>query len=96
MSKTITGSLFSGAGLGDLGLEWAGFHHAWFCEIEKRGRDRLAHRWPNSKIYKDIGDIDGRRVEQVKVLVGGFPCTDISAAKRNAKGINGSDRKSVV
>jgi site-specific DNA-cytosine methylase len=24
------GSLFSGAGLGDLGLEWAGFEHKFF------------------------------------------------------------------
>lgn len=28
------GSLFSGAGLCDLGLSWAGFRHQWFCEID--------------------------------------------------------------
>ena len=34
MKKLTVGSLFSGVGLCDLGLSWAGMRHAFFCEVD--------------------------------------------------------------
>lgn len=46
------GSLFSGAGLCDLGLSRAGFRHQWFCEIDPFCRSVLAKHWPGIPIYE--------------------------------------------
>lgn len=82
------GSLFSGVGCGDLGLEWAGFEHAWFCEVNEYAREVLGLRWPGKPIYGDIKEVDFTAVEPVDVLAGGFPCQDISTAGTGA-GIKG-------
>lgn len=82
------GSLFSGAGCGDLGLEWAGFEHAWFCEADEYARKVLAKNWPGVTIYEDIRDVDFTKAEPVELLAGGFPCQDISVAGKG-EGIQG-------
>lgn len=74
------GSLFSGAGLCDLGLAWAGLDHAWFCEIDPFCGAVLASRWPDTPIYNDVRGLEGRRLPPVDVLCGGFPCQDVSSA----------------
>ncbi|WP_319543144.1 DNA cytosine methyltransferase [uncultured Pseudodesulfovibrio sp.] len=91
MASLTVGSLFSGAGLCDLGLEWAGFKHKWFCEIEEYPRKVLAASWPGKPIYKDVGKINADTVERVDVLVGGFPCQDVSSSGRR-KGISKGTR----
>lgn len=78
--KPKVASVFSGAGLCDLGLQRAGFDHAWFCEIEDYPRNVLAARWPGKPIYRDIREIDAKSVERIDLLAGGFPCQDVSAA----------------
>jgi DNA (cytosine-5)-methyltransferase 1 len=78
--KPKVASLFSGAGLCDLGLQRAGFEHSWFCEIEDFPRSVLAARWPGKPIYRDIREIDAKSVEKIDVLAGGFPCQDVSSA----------------
>lgn len=74
------GSLFSGAGLCDLGLSWAGLQHQFFCEIDPYCRSILARHWPGTPIYNDIACLHGADIPQVDVLCGGFPCQDVSAA----------------
>jgi DNA (cytosine-5)-methyltransferase 1 len=83
-------SLFSGAGLCDLGLHRAGFDHAWFCEIEDYPRSVLAARWPGKKIYKDIREINAKDIKPVDVLCGGFPCQDVSTAGKRKGVVNKS------
>jgi DNA (cytosine-5)-methyltransferase 1 len=78
------GSLFSGAGLCDLGLSWAGFKHQFFCEIDPFCRSVLARHWPNTPIYNDVTCLSGADLPAVDVLCGGFPCQDVSAAGRRA------------
>lgn len=78
MPSLKVGSLFSGAGLCDLGLTWAGFHHQWFCEVEPVCRTILARHWPDVPVYGDIRTINGRELPAVDVLAGGFPCQDVS------------------
>lgn len=74
------GSLFSGAGLCDLGLHWAGFRHQWFCEIDPFCRSILARHWPGAPIYNDVAVLKGSDLPPVDVLCGGFPCQDVSCA----------------
>lgn len=73
------GSLFSGAGLCDLGLQWAGFRHQWFCEIDPFCRSILARHWPDVPLYKDVSSLKGSELPPVDVLCGGFPCQDVSS-----------------
>jgi DNA (cytosine-5)-methyltransferase 1 len=85
------GSLFSGIGGLELGLEWAGVGHTvWQCEINPFCRGILRRHWPEAQIFEDITTL-GREVEipPVDVICGGFPCQDISAAGRQA-GLGGS------
>lgn len=52
-----TGSLFSGVGGMDIGLERAGFQHAFFCEVDEWRRGILGHHWPGVPIYHDVRDV---------------------------------------
>lgn len=82
------GSLFSGAGLGDIAAEAIGLSHAWFCECDPFARAVLERRWPGVPIYHDVRDIHGQNVKPVDIVIGGFPCQDISCAGKGA-GITG-------
>jgi DNA (cytosine-5)-methyltransferase 1 len=78
------GSLFSGAGLGDLGLQRAGLKHRWFCECDPFARQILALRWPGVPVLEDVRHVRGAQVPAVDVLAGGFPCQDVSVAGKGA------------
>lgn len=82
------GSLFSGIGGFDLAAEWMGWRTAWFSEIEPYAASILAKHWPDTPNHGDITKIRGAQVEPVDLLVGGFPCQDISLAGKGA-GIEG-------
>jgi len=82
------GSLFSGIGGIDLGLERAGMECKWQVEIDPYCQKVLAKHWPNVKRYGDITRVDGRELERVDLIAGGFPCQDISYAGAGA-GIEG-------
>ena len=78
------GSLFSGIGGLELGLERAGLGETvWQCEINPYARRVLAKHWPGVTMYEDIRDID-ESAEPVDLICGGFPCQDISVAGKQA------------
>lgn len=82
------GSLFSGIDGLALGVQCATLGRvAWHAEVDADGARVLAEHWrcPN---LGDVTAIDWERVEPVDVLVGGFPCQDISLAGKGA-GIDG-------
>lgn len=87
LSKTlIVGSTFTGVGGADLGFEWAGFDIAWQCELDKWKRSVLAAHWPSVPCYDDITTMPDP--PPVDVMVGGFPCQDLSVAGQR-KGFTG-------
>jgi DNA (cytosine-5)-methyltransferase 1 len=74
------GSLFSGIGGFDLGLERAGHEIVWQVENDAYCRKVLAKHWPDVPCYEDIHDCGAHNLEEVDVCIGGFPCQPVSVA----------------
>ena len=74
------GSLFSGGALGDFGFLAAGFDIRWQVEIDPYCQKILALRYPESKKYHDIKTLQGKELEAVDIITGGFPCQPFSVA----------------
>jgi len=83
------GSLFSGIGGLDLGLERAGMKCVWHVEIDKYATKVLEKHWPNTQKFGDIRDCGAHNLAPVDLICGSFPCQDLSCAGRRA-GLNGS------
>lgn len=77
----------------DLGFELAGFEVVAQVEIDNYCRAELKHNFPTAKLYGDIREVTGdqiiRECGAIDVIVGGFPCQDISHAGKGA-GLDGS------
>lgn len=84
--RTLTvGSLFSGIGGLELGLERAGMQVRWQVEIDDYCRRVLTKHWPDVPKYSDIRELSADELEPVDLICGGFPCQPHSVAgKRQA------------
>lgn len=83
------GSVFSGIGGFDLAFEQAGAEVVYQCEIDKFCLKVLEKHFPKAKRYTDVTKLEAENLERVDVLVGGFPCQDLSVAGKRA-GLGGS------
>ena len=72
------GSLFAGIGGFDIGFEAAGWKTKWQVEWNAINRAVLADRFPHAKQFRDVRSPS--RLEWVKCICFGSPCTDISNA----------------
>ena len=79
MTLTV-GSLFSGIGGIDLGLERAGMTVKWQSEIDPFACKVLKKHWPNIPNLGNIKTVDWSNVEPVDLIAGGYPCQPFSTA----------------
>jgi DNA (cytosine-5)-methyltransferase 1 len=86
MKKLTVGSLFTGIGGFDLGLEMSGgFEIEWQVEIDPFCKKVLAKHWPDVARYGDIREVGKHNLQPVDLIAGGFPCQPHSlAGKRQA------------
>jgi DNA (cytosine-5)-methyltransferase 1 len=83
------GSLFSGIGGLDLGLEQAGMETVWQVEYDDWAREKLAENFPHTEKFKDVREVGKHNLKPVDLICGGFPCQDISASNHKGKGLDG-------
>lgn len=88
-SRVTFGSLFSGIGGMDLGLQRAGMTCRWQVEIDPFCTRILAKHWPDVPKFGDIQKITEAELEPVDLIAGGFPCQDVSRVGSRG-GINGA------
>lgn len=80
-----TGSVFSGCGGLELGLETEGVAKiVWQCEIDPACRAVLRRHWPNVMCYRDVKELHASRWNAIDMLIGGFPCQDVSTSGKGA------------
>lgn len=85
------GSLFAGIGGFELGFE-RGYPESetlWQVEQNQWCRSILRKHWKNTTIYEDIRDVGKHNLKPVDIILGGFPCQDISISNKNARGLDG-------
>lgn len=77
--------LFSGIGGFDLGLEQAGHECLAQVEFDDGKRRLLESKWSAPYFYKDVKNVGQRNLPRgADLIVGGFPCQDLSVAGRRA------------
>ena len=96
MEKITIGSLFSGIGGFELGLE-RGIPNSktiWQVEQNKYCQSILRKHWKKAIIHSDIFTVGSDNLQTVDVICGGFPCQDISVIG-NKKGIQHGKKSSL-
>lgn len=84
------GSLFTGCGAMDSGLQNAGMECVWQVEIDDFKRDYfLEHYFPHAKQFTDVKNVGRQNLEPVDLICGGFPCQNISITNNEQTGLDG-------
>ncbi|WP_454294154.1 DNA cytosine methyltransferase [Salana multivorans] len=84
-SRLRIGSLFSGYGGLDLAVEHVfNAKTVWFSELNEPVVRVFSRHWPGVPNLGDITTIDWSQVKPVDILIGGFPCQDVSTVGKRA------------
>ena len=84
-SELKIGSLFTGYGGLDLAVEHVfNAKTVWFSELNEPVARVFARHWPGAPNLGDITTIDWSQIEPVDILIGGFPCQDVSTVGKRA------------
>jgi len=86
------GSLFSGVGGFDLGLERAGMTTVFQVEWDDKCQSVLRRHWPDVPKWHDVSDVRGADLPTCDVLAFGSPCQDLSIAGKRAGMVEGETR----
>ena len=84
LDRTRLGSLFTGIGAIDLAFQRAGFTTSWMVERDADCQQVLRRHFPTARRYRDVRQVTGESLGPVDILIGGFPCQDLSVAGRHA------------
>jgi DNA (cytosine-5)-methyltransferase 1 len=85
MALLTIGSLFSGIGGLELGLEGAGLGPTlWQVERDPYCQEVLSKHWPSATRFDDVRGVGTGTLQPVQLICGGFPCQDISVAGKRA------------
>ena len=89
----LVGSLFSGIGGFEVGTlsVFTQAEIVWQIEIDSYCQSILHKRFPHSQKYRDITQVQGAELQDIDLLLCGFPCQDLSIANntRQTGNING-------
>lgn len=82
MDTIKIGSLFSGLGSFELGLERAipNSKTIWQVEQDQFCQSILTKHWPDAQLHNDVCTVGANNLEPVDIICGGFPCQDLSIA----------------
>lgn len=86
MSNLTAVSLFAGVGGFDLAMQRNGIEVVAAVEIDKKCRDVLAAKFPQTKLFDDVKEVSGEQLRSAGfipergIITGGFPCQDLSIA----------------
>lgn len=84
------GSLFSGIGGLELGLERAlDWETIWQVEQSEYCRSVLEKWWPDAIRFDDVKTVGCANLPTVDLICGGFPCQDLSGANAGGAGLDG-------
>ena len=92
-AKLKLGSLFDGSGGFPLGGILSGIKPIWASEIEPFPIRVTEENLPDMKHLGDISGLKGSEIEPVDIITFGSPCQDMSVAKGNREGLEGSRSK---
>lgn len=84
MNEYTFGTVFSGEELTGLAFEAAGHRMKWQVEIDDSCNEILGLRWPDAIRVRDVRDAGRRNLHYVDIVIGTFPCQDISSAGKGA------------
>jgi len=85
-------SLFDGMSGGQLALQKAGLKvdKYYSCEIDEYAQSVTRYNFPNTIFLGDVTKVDFSKLKDIDLVIGGSPCQDLSFAKGNGKGLEGS------
>ena len=85
-------SLFDGMSGGQLALQKAGLRvdKYYSCEIDEYAQSVTRYNFPNTIFLGDVTKVDFSKLKDIDLVIGGSPCQDLSFAKGNGKGLEGS------